>query len=119
MAAGNEYNASVVTRATAAQAHEAVIAGVSEVRGYTEQTAGTYTIFLTRRYTPTWAIVLGVCTLPILLIGVLAFFIKDKETLTVAISAAEDGTSVRASGLASPAMAQYMNGVFDGLRAAV
>ena len=48
--------------------------------------AGPHTLILTRRYTPTWAIVVGIIGILFFLIGLLAFFVKQTETLTVTVT---------------------------------
>lgn len=48
--------------------------------------SGPNSIVVTRRYTPTWAIVVGIIGIFFFLIGVLAFFIKESEVLTLVLS---------------------------------
>jgi hypothetical protein len=116
VAAGTEYQNSVITRLLPQQATQTLVAGVSGTRGYTAETAGTSTVILSRRYTPVWAIVLGVLTLPVFLIGLAFFFVKNSETLMVDVSTTELGTSVSASGIASADMAERLNNILDSLQ---
>lgn len=58
-------------------------------------------IVLTRRYRPGWATFLGVVGLLVFLVGVVFFFYKQTEALTITISPrAEGGCSVTFSGQA-------------------
>lgn len=70
-------------------------------------------IVVTRRYTPPWAIVVGIIGIFFFLIGILAFLIKESEVLTLVLSPELEGkhTRVAVSGVATAHIAAYMNHV--------
>jgi hypothetical protein len=103
-APGQNFNQSVLIAETPEAVSQALIASSSGVVGYSVNTAGTGSIVLTRKYTPTWAIVVGVIGLLIFLIGILALLYKNTETLTITLAPQEGGTRVVVSGLATPEM---------------
>ncbi len=70
----------------------------------TVNVAGTGSIILTRKYIPTWAIVVAVVGLFLALLGLLALLYKETETLTITITPADGGSRVAISGLATPEM---------------
>jgi hypothetical protein len=84
---------------------QALVAAAAGDPGYTVNAAGTGTIILTRRYTPTWAIVVAVVGILFALIGLLALLYKVTETLTITIVPVDGGSRVSISGLATPEMA--------------
>lgn len=60
-------------------------------------------ITITRKYRPTWAIVLTVILTLVVLIGLLLILYKAKETCTIAFNQGEDGyTNVQINGIVSP-----------------
>ena len=83
-----------------------VTAGTPE---YTVASAGSGSVVLTRRYTPTWAIVVAVVGVLLFLIGLLALLVKQTETLTITAVASPEGTRVAISGVASAALATRLN----------
>jgi hypothetical protein len=117
-AAGTAYKRSITTRVAPEEATQALVTSATGAPGYTVTVVDYDTVLLTRRYIPTWAIVLGVATLPFLLLGLVAFLIKNTETVTVSVSNTQEGTDVMASGVASVVMAERLNGVFEGLQSA-
>jgi hypothetical protein len=83
-----------------------ITAGTPE---YTVATAGSGTIILTRRYTPTWAIIVAVVGILLFLLGLLALLVKETETLTITAAASPHGTRVSITGVVSDAMATRLN----------
>lgn len=73
--------------------------------------SGVNNIVVTHRYTPTWAVVVGILGLLFFLLGVFAFLIKETEVLTVALSPEDEGrrTRVAISGVAGAAVAARVN----------
>jgi hypothetical protein len=85
--------------------------------------SGVNNIVITRRYIPTWAIVVGIIGLLFFLLGVFAFLIKETEVLTVALSPEDEGrrTRVAISGVAGATVAARVNHIvahYKGLPAA-
>ena len=82
--------------------------------------SGANNIVITRKYTPTWAIVVGIIGLLFFLLGVFAFFVKETEVLTVALSPEGEGrrTRVAISGVAGAVVAARVNNIvahYNGL----
>jgi Uncharacterised protein family UPF0547 len=71
---------------------------------YTVSMAGAGSLLLTRRYTPTWAIVVAVLGALFFLLGLLALLVKDTETLTITLLPADGGTRVTISGIGTHEM---------------
>jgi protein-S-isoprenylcysteine O-methyltransferase Ste14 len=117
-AAGTNYKRSITTRVEPDAATHALVTSATGARGYKVTVVDHDTVLLTRRYVPTWAVVLGVATLIFMLLGLVAFLIKNTETVTVSVSATQEGTDVMASGVASAEMAERLNDVLEGLQSA-
>jgi hypothetical protein len=117
-AAGSGYNLTIVTKLQPDEAMQTLLGGLSGSAEYTVNAAGSNTIILTRRYTPTWAIVVAVLGILLFLIGLLALLVKNTETLTLTIAASPDGSRVSASGVASRELAARLNGVMNSLKEA-
>ena len=73
--------------------------------------SGVNNIVITRRYIPTWAVIVGILGLLFFLLGIFAFFIKETEVLTVVLSPEADGRQTRVviSGVAGAAVAARVN----------
>jgi len=84
------------------------------VPDYTVTLAGPNTLVLTRRYLPSWAVIVGVLGLLLFLIGLLAFLIRSTETLTITFTPVEGGTRVDVSGLVSQEMDVRLTAVLGG-----
>lgn len=93
---------------------QSLLSAVSGAHGYTVNVAGPGSLVLTRKYTPTWAVVLGIIGLLVFLLGVLFFLVKTTETVTVGLREVPGGTEVRASGVATPELQARFNVVFGG-----
>jgi hypothetical protein len=72
-------------------------------------------IVVIRRYTPGWAIVLGILGLFLFLLGLLFFLVKNTQSLTISISSrAEGGCTVMASGEAEEWVIRNVQAAFAG-----
>ena len=78
---------------------QTLVAATAADPGYTISAAGTGSIILTRKYIPTWAIVVAIVGLFIALLGLLALLYRDTETLTVTITPTDGGSRIAISGL--------------------
>lgn len=96
---------------------EALLAGTCGVHGYTVTTAGTASLVLTRRYTPTWARLVAIYGLFLFLVSLLAFLIKTTEAISVTIVPVEGGSRVIFSGVGSPEMFGRLAAVMDPMPA--
>jgi hypothetical protein len=83
---------------------QAVIAAVAGVPDYTVNAPGPGSIVLTRKYRPTWTIVVAIVGFFFFLIGLLALLIQNTEALTLTLTLEEGGTRVTMSGVATPEM---------------
>jgi Uncharacterised protein family UPF0547 len=103
--AGLNYNQSVSVANRPETVSQAIISGTTGVPGYTVTTAGVGSLVLTRRYVPTWAIVVAVIGFLLFFIGLLALLFKETETLTITLVPVNGGTRVTISGIGSQDMA--------------
>jgi hypothetical protein len=81
-------------------------------------TAGPNSLVLTRRFLPTWAIVVAIIGAFFLLLGLLLLLVRTTETLTVTLAEADGGTRVTISGLATTEMMARLNAVIGGTKSA-
>lgn len=118
MAAGTTLYQSMEVRESPDSVMQSYIAAASGVSGYTMNAAGTSLIF-TRKYLPTWAIVVAVLGALLFLIGLLALLVRTTETLTITLAATPTGgTKVSISGLATAEMASKISAVSNSLTTA-
>lgn len=89
------------------------VGAMSGAPEYTISTAGPGTVVFTRRYTPTWAIVLGVLGIFLFLIGILFFFVKTTETVTVVAHPSPSGSYVTVQGVAPAYVAARLQAVVN------
>ena len=99
--AGQNFNQTVMVASSPEEVSQAVFASSAGVVGYTVTTAGSGTILLTRKYLPTWAIVVAILGVFLFLIGLLALLARNTETVSVTFAPAEGGTRVAVSGVGS------------------
>jgi hypothetical protein len=92
------------------------VAGTAGSRDYTVSPAGSGTLILTRRYIPTWAIIVAVLGAIFFLIGLIALFFRETETVTVTIRPTPTGSDIAVTGTANDSMAGRLNGVFVALQ---
>jgi hypothetical protein len=82
----------------------ALVESASGVPRYKLDTPEPGTIVLTRRYRPTWTIIVAVVGFFLFFLGPLALLYKRTETLTISLTGIEGGTQVSITGAASPEM---------------
>jgi hypothetical protein len=113
---GQSFNQSGSVALGPVEVSQSIIAACNGAQGYTVTTAGTGSIVMTRRYTPTWAILLAVIGLLFFLLGLLFLLAKNYETLTITLSPnADGGTNVFISGTASDEMQRRLTSVLSGM----
>jgi hypothetical protein len=103
-APGQNFNQTSLVAETPEAVSQTLVAAASNVPQYTVNMAGAGSLVLTRRYTPTWAIVVAVLGVIFYHIGPLALLVKNTETITVTLMAEEGGTRVTISGIGSHEM---------------
>jgi hypothetical protein len=118
-APGKNYNRIVVVNGDPEATMQDLTAAVSGAQGYTANMGGKGSLVLTRRYTPTWAIVLAIIGLLVFLLGMLFLLVKKTETVSVSLRPVVGGTEVRVSGVASPELQARLNAVFEAKQAPV
>ena len=113
---GNSFNQSVVVGLSPEEVSQSIIASSSGVAGYSVTTAGAGSIVMTRRYIPTWAILMAIIGAFIFLIGLLLLLVRNIETVTITLSPnPSGGTRVFVSGTASYEMQQRLTSVLSGM----
>lgn len=101
---GQNVNQRALVAETPEAVSQALIAATAGAPGYTVTTAGNGSIVLTRKYTPTWAIVVAVVGALFILIGLLLLLYKVTETVTITLVSSQGGTKVNVSGVGSQEM---------------
>jgi hypothetical protein len=92
-----------------------IVTAAATVHGYQVTSAGGNTLILSRRFTPTWAVIVAVIGILFFLIGLLALLVKETETLTVTLTESDGKTRVSISGVATSEMGARLNAVLSGL----
>jgi hypothetical protein len=91
------------------------VSATAGASGYTVSQAGN-TLILTRKYTPTWAIVLAILGALFFLVGLLLLLVKNTETLTISLAQGPTGgTRVSISGQANADLVGRLNAVLSSL----
>jgi hypothetical protein len=82
---------------------QALFTSATGIRDYSVSSAGTNTLVFTRKYWPTWVIVVAVVGALFFFLGLLILFYRETETLTVSLTGSGVGaTTVVVVGTASP-----------------
>jgi hypothetical protein len=95
---------------------QSFVTAAAGANGYTLNTAGPNSLVLTRKFLPTWAIVVAIIGAFFLLLGLLFLLVRTTETLTVTLAETDGGTRVTISGLATPEMMARLNAVIGGTK---
>ena len=116
-AQGSTYTATFTTALPRDQVIQSFLAALAGVPECNVTMAGDNTIVVTRRYTPSWAIAVGIIGFFLFLIGIVALFIKTTETLTVTLFPSDSGTRAVVSGVASEATVSQLGAIGASLTA--
>lgn len=114
---GQNFNQTVLVAASPDDVSQRVLASTAGVSGYTASMAGPGSIALTRKYIPTWAIVVATIGLLFFFIGLLALLYRDTEITMVTVNPVQGGSRVTVSGVGSPEMFTRLNGALSSLPA--
>jgi hypothetical protein len=114
-AEGQVFNQQVVVTEKPEALMQRFVSATAGTSGYTINTAGPNSIVLTRKYTPTSAIVGGIILGLLTLIGFALLLMKKTESLTITLSGAPEGTRVSISGVATPEIIARLNGVLSAV----
>lgn len=106
----NSYTTVFTAPASSDQLLQAFLTGFDGI-DVTVTLSGINNIVISRKYTPTWAVVMGIFGLLFFLLGIFALLIKETEVLTVALAPEDEGrrTRVAISGVAGAAVAARVN----------
>jgi len=115
---GGVFNHTVVVVEKPEPLMQRFVSATAGTSGYTMNSAGTNSLVLTRKYTPTWAIVVAVIGIIVFLIGLLALLVKNTESLTVTLTEVPEGTRVNITGVATPDMISRFHGVLSAVSTA-
>ena len=110
-AAGQPYDQTIVLAEEPEALMRSFVAAAKGTVDYSIETAGPTTLVLTRKYLPTWALVVAIVGALVFLLGLLALFVKNTEILTVSLAEVDAGTRVTMAGVATPDMIARLNGV--------
>lgn len=113
-ARGQAYTHTVLVAERSEVLQQRLTTAAATVPGYTVTMSGPNTVILTRRFTPPWAVGVGVLGILLFLIGLLAFLVKDTETVTIALEPTQAGTSVVIAGTATAEMIARLSGTLGG-----
>jgi hypothetical protein len=116
-APGTPFNATSSVAETPENVSQTLVAATAADPAYTVTSAGTGSIILTRRFIPTWAIVVAIVGLFIALLGLLALLYKDTETLTITITPDGSGSRIAISGVATREMAARITASINAMPA--
>lgn len=111
----SELQSNRVSRRRAGCGFTSTLLGTAGVPGYTVTTAGTGSMVLTRKYIPTWAIVVAIIGLLLFLLGILALLFKETETLAITLVPEGDCTKVTISGVGSQEMLARISAVLRSM----
>ncbi len=114
---GQNFNQTVFVAASPDAVSQQVLASTAGVQGYTASMAGPGSIVLTRKYIPTWAIIVAVIGVLLFLIGLLALLYRETEVTMVTVTPVQGGSRVTVSGIGSPEMFTRLNGALSSLPA--
>jgi len=113
---GQPYNTQWTVQAPPEQVVQQVTNAAALCDGYSFQPTASNSVVLTRKYWPVWVIVVAVAGALLCLLGLLALFYKETETLTVTATDNGDGTTrVDVSGTGSSEAVGRINAVLSGL----
>jgi uncharacterized protein UPF0547 len=110
---GTDINQIFTVAATPESLSQAFIAASSASSDYQVTAAAQGSIVLTRRYIPTWAIVVAVLGAFFFLIGLLALLYKETETVAITITPVPGGARVSITGRCTAEMATRLNAVIS------
>jgi hypothetical protein len=90
-----------------------ITAGAERIKPYKVTSPTSDSLLLTWRRTPTWAWVLALIGLLVLLLGLLFLLVKTTDVITVRAENVEDDVKVSVVGTGSAEMVRFPEGVLD------
>ena len=116
-ASGQNFNQSIFVDEGRDSISQKLISGANGISDYTITTAGVGSLILSRKYRPTWAIVVSVLGLLFFLIGVLGLLYTVTEVLTITLATERGGTRIVVSGVGSQEMLERITGILGSFPA--
>jgi hypothetical protein len=110
-AAGQPYDQTILLAEKPEALMQSFVTAAKGTVDYSIETTGPNTLVLTRKYLPTWALVVAIVGALVLLLGLLALFVKNTEVFTVSLAQVDAGTRVTMAGVATPDMLARLNKV--------
>ncbi|MCC6185145.1 MAG: hypothetical protein IT194_10840, partial [Microthrixaceae bacterium] len=95
------------------QASDALVSIVGASGDYHAVRVASDRVQFARTFRPTWATVLGICLIPLALVGIVFFFVKTTETCIATVEADHRGTRIRLSGRLDAEVLQRLLATFD------
>jgi hypothetical protein len=114
-AVGQDFNETLLVAQKVEVASQNILAVLGGSSNVTVNTAGPGSIVVTRKYIPTWAIVVAVIGTVLWLLGLLALFARNTEVLTVTLRSEQGGTRVNITGRSSHEILTKITGVLNSL----
>lgn len=105
--AGSSFHQTTVAATSSEEVAAFLATSLRGVPGYSI-VASRDTILLKRRYIPNWALLVAGVGVFVFLLGLLALFVREKETATILLSPSGDGTRLTVTGAVSEQMRQRL-----------
>lgn len=118
MANGVPINVQVTVNRDLASAHDFLLTELSPVLAqaakYNVTSSVPASVTWTRRYTPTWASVLGIIGLLVFLLGMLFWLVKREDTLVASLREEQSATIITFSGTGPTELPNLLTGMDQG-----
>jgi len=111
--AGVGFNTNFTSVKSIEEVHSTFISGITGVDGCTISMAGANSIIITRKYMPTWALIVGILGLLCFLLGALAFLYRETETCTIQLIKTNNGVSGSITGVVSENLKQRISSIIQ------
>jgi hypothetical protein len=102
----------MIPRRQRADLFATITATAERIKPYRVASPAADTLVLTRRVTPTWALVLAVIGLLVFLLGLLFLLVKTTEVITVRAENVEESVRVTSVGTGSAEMVRFLEDLF-------
>ena len=112
--AGAYINYEIVSSRSTNELQRRVVASISGMKNTTLSTIGDDSIVVTRRFIPSWAIVVAVISAFLFWPGMLVLFAKDNESLNVQLVKNTHGSTILVSGVASKEISDKISLAIQG-----
>jgi hypothetical protein len=114
-APGTDFNHTMAVAAPPDHVLQLIVAAASGAAGYEMAAVGPQNLVLTRRYIPTWAIVVAIIGSFFFLLGLLALLASETEALNVSLAPVPGGTRLMVTGRGTPELLNRIGAVVNSL----